>query len=101
MTTVLKNSETHKKLMKAFLFGAVMLEAVSLMGAQFRVDLQVQKDACGLAADGGSEGVSIKNASWKKDKADCRLVITGSSGKTGRKNGFSSFPPKIASLLFT
>ena len=50
-----------KKLMKAVLLGAVMLEAVSLIGAEFRIDLQVQKNTCGLAADGGSEGIRMEN----------------------------------------
>lgn len=70
-----------KKMMKAILFGAVMFEAVSLMGAEFRIDLQVQKNTCGLAADGGSEGVRISKATWMKEKADCRLQITGKSGE--------------------
>ncbi len=70
-----------KKLMKAVLFGAVMLEAVSLMGAEFRIDLQVQKDICGLAADGGSKGLRIWKATWKKEKADCRLLIIGKCGE--------------------
>ena len=67
--------------MKAVLFGAVMLGAVSLMGAEFRIDLQVQKNTCGLTADGGSDGVRMSKATWMKDKADCRLQITGKSGE--------------------
>ena len=39
-----------KKLMKAVLFGAVMLEAVSLTSAEFRIDLQVDKDQRGRTA---------------------------------------------------
>ena len=70
-----------KKLMKAVLLGAVMLEAVSLMGAEFRIDLQVQKNTCGLAADGGSEGIRMSKATWMKEKADCRLLIIGKSGE--------------------
>ena len=70
-----------KKLMKAILFGAVMLEAVSMMGAEFRIDLQVDKDICGLTADGGSEGVRIDKASWKKEKADRRLLVVGKCGE--------------------
>ena len=70
-----------KKMMKTVLMGAVMLGAVSLMGAEFRIDLQVDKNICGLAADGGSEGVRIAKADWLKVNADRRLVITGKSGE--------------------
>ena len=70
-----------KKMMKTVLMGAVMLGAVSLMGAEFRIDLQVDKNICGLAPDGGSEGVRIAKADWLKVNADRRLVITGKSGE--------------------
>ena len=70
-----------KKLMKTVLLGAVMLEAVSLMAAEFRIDLQVDKNACGLAADGVSEGVRMAKADWMKENADRRLVIAGKSGE--------------------
>lgn len=70
-----------KKMMKTVLLGAVMLGAVSLTGADFRIDLQVEKDTCGLVAKGGSKGVSIWKADWKKENQDRRLVITGKSGE--------------------
>ena len=78
--------------MKAVLFGAVMLGAVSLMGAEFRIDLQVDKDICGLAADGGSKGLRIWKANWKKEKADRRLVIVGKSGKEWQEKWVQFIP---------
>ena len=61
--------------------GAAPAVDVSSSGAVFRIDLQVDKDICGLAPDGGSKDLSIAKATWKKDKADCRLQISGNSGK--------------------
>ena len=87
-----------KKLMKAILFGAVMLEAVSMMGAEFRIDLQVDKDICGLTADGGSEGVRIDKASWKKEKADRRLQIIGKSGEKWEEKWARFIPAEDCSV---
>ena len=84
--------------MKAILFGAVMLEAISMMGAEFRIDLQVQKDICGLAVDRGSEGVRIEKASWKKEKADCRLLITGKSGEKWEEKWAQFIPNEDCSV---
>ena len=81
-----------KKLMKTVLMGAVMLGAVSLMGAEFRIDLQVDKDLCGLTADGGSEGVRMAKADWKKEKADRRLVITGKTGEKWEEKWIQFIP---------
>ena len=66
-----------KKLVKKVLFGAVMLEIATLMGADFRIDLQVQKDICGLAPKGVATGLRMSKADWKKAYADRRLLITG------------------------
>jgi len=87
-----------KKLMKAVLFGAVMLEAVSLMGAEFRIDLQVQKNTCGLAADGGSEGIRMEKAKWLKDKADCRLQVVGKCGKKWEEKWVQFIPNEDCSI---
>ena len=92
-----------KKLMKAVLFGAVMLGAVmlgavSLMGAEFRIDLQVQKNTCGLTADGGSEGIRMEKAKWLKEKADCRLHITGKSGEKWEEKWVRFIPAEDCSV---
>ena len=87
-----------KKLMKAVLLGAVMLGAVSLIGAEFRIDLLVQKNTCGLAADGGSEGIRMEKAKWLKEKADCRLHITGKSGEKWEEKWIQFIPAEDCSV---
>lgn len=72
--------------------GTAPLEDESSSGAVFRIDLQVLKDSCGLKADGGSKDLSISKATWKKDKADCRLQTVGNSGKKW-KEGWVRFIP--------
>ena len=67
--------------MKTVLVGVVMLEAAILTAVDFRIDLQVQKDICGLAPKSGSKGLSMSKADWKKDHSDRRLVMIGKSGE--------------------
>ena len=81
-----------KKLMKAVLLGAVMFEAVSLMGGEFRIDVQVDKDTCGLTAKECSEGVRMGKADWIKVNADRRLVITGKSGEKWEEKWIQFIP---------
>ena len=72
--------------------GAAPAEAVSLTGAEFRIDLQVQKDICGLAPDGGSKDLSIAKAAWKKENADRRLLIIGNSGEKWKEKWVQFIP---------
>ena len=67
-------------------------------GTKFRIDLQVQKDICGLAADGGSKGLIITKAAWKKEKADCRLLIIGNSGKKWKEKWIQFIPAEDCSV---
>jgi len=77
-----------KRLMTAILFGAAMLPAATLTGTDFRIDLLVDKNICGLEFIGGSEGVRGNNAKWLKGNANCRLLITGKAGETWEENSF-------------
>ena len=87
-----------KKMMKTVLFGAVMLGVGTLMGAEFRVDIQVDKDICGLTAKDKSEGVRIDKAGWKKEKADRRLLIIGNSGKKWKEKWIHFIPAEDCSV---
>ena len=77
-----------KRLMTAILFGAAMLLAATLRGTDFRVDLLVEKNICGLVFQGASEGVRGTNAKWLKENTDRRLVINGKVGETWEEKSF-------------
>jgi|GEM_PF-2021103 len=77
-----------KKLMTAILFGAAMLPAATLTGADFRIDLIVNKNTCGLEFKGGSEGVRGDKAKWLKENADSRLVVVGKSADAWEEKSF-------------
>ena len=77
-----------KRVMTAILFGVAMLQAVTLTGTDFRVDLIVDKNICGVEFKGGSEGLQGKNAKWLKENADSRLLVTGKAGETWEEKSF-------------
>ena len=77
-----------KKEMTAILFGAAMLTVATLTGANFRVDLQVYKNTCGLKFKEASEGVRGEKASWMKEKAHCRLMVMGKSEENWKEKRF-------------
>ncbi len=77
-----------KRLMTAILFGAAMLPAATLMGTDFRVDILVEKNICGLEFKGGSEGLQGKKATWLKENADCRMLVIGKAGETWEEKSF-------------
>lgn len=77
-----------KRVMTAILFGVAMLQAVTLTGTDFRVDLIVDKNICGVEFKGGSEGLQGKNAKWLKENADSRLLVIGKAGETWEEKSF-------------
>ncbi len=77
-----------KRLMTAILFGAAMLPTATLTGTDFRVDLIVDKNICGMEFKGGSEGLQGKKAKWLKENADSRLLVTGKAGETWEEKSF-------------
>lgn len=77
-----------KRVMTAILFGAVMLQGATLIGNDFRVDLLVEKNICGLKFIGASEGLRGKKATWLKENADSRLLIIGKAGETWEEKSF-------------
>lgn len=74
--------------MTTILFGAAMLTVTTLTGANFRVDLQVDKDACGLKFKEASEGVRGVYAPWLKENAQCRLVVIGKAEENWKEKSF-------------
>lgn len=77
-----------KKVMTAILSGTAMFMAAALTGADFRIDLQVKKNTCGLEFKGASEGLRRTRADWMKENADCRLMIRGKAGETWEEKSF-------------
>lgn len=74
--------------MTTILFGAAMLTVATLTGANFRVDLQVEKNACGLKFKEASKGVRGVNAPWMKENAECRLVVMGKAEENWKEKRF-------------
>ena len=77
-----------KRVMTAMRFGAAMLQAATLTGTDFRIDLLVEKNVCGLEFIGASEGLRGRKAVWLKENADSRLVIVGKAGESWKEKNF-------------